>query len=70
MDTGYVNLISEAERQKVLRATQCTLGGGAYVAGAFVGDAPGAPFDETPISAKSTAYRLMAARRSSSSLMV
>ena len=45
MDTGYVNLISEAERQKVLRATQCTLGGGTYVAGAFVADAPGAPFD-------------------------
>lgn len=46
MDTGYVNLISEEERQKVLRATQCTLGGGKFVAGAFVADQPGARFDQ------------------------
>ena len=45
MDTGYANLISEEERQKVLRATQCTLGGGEFVAGAFVADQPGARFD-------------------------
>ena len=45
MDTGFANLISEAERQTVLRATQCALDGGAFVAGAFVGDQPGAPFD-------------------------
>ncbi len=45
MDTGFANLISEAERQKVLRATQCALDGGAFVAGAFVGDQPVSPFD-------------------------
>ena len=45
MDTGFANLISEAQRQKVLRATQCTLGGGDFVAGAFVADKPGDPFD-------------------------
>ena len=45
MDTGFANLISEAQRQKVLRATQCALDGGAFVAGAFVGDQPGALFD-------------------------
>ena len=45
MDTGYANLISEAQRQKVLRATQCALGGDEYVAGAFVADQPGDPFD-------------------------
>lgn len=45
MDTGFANLISEAQRQKVLRATKCALGGGEFVAGAFVGDNPGEPFD-------------------------
>ena len=45
MDTGFANFISEAQRQKVLRATQCALDGGAFVAGAFVGDQPGALFD-------------------------
>ena len=45
MDTGFANLISEAQRQTVLRATQCALDGGAFVAGAFVGDQPGALFD-------------------------
>ena len=45
MDTGFANLISEEQRQKVLRATNCTLDGGRFVAGAFVGDKPGAPFD-------------------------
>lgn len=45
MDTGYANLISEDERQKVLRATRCALAGGEFVAGAFVADKPGAPFD-------------------------
>ncbi len=45
MDTGFANLISEAQRQKVLRATQCALGGGKFVAGAFVGDNPGDAFD-------------------------
>ncbi|MYI42219.1 MAG: dihydrodipicolinate synthase family protein [Chloroflexi bacterium] len=45
MDTGFANLISEAERQQVLRAARSILAGGAFVAGAFVGDAPGAEFD-------------------------
>ena len=45
MDTGFANLISEAQRQKVLRSTRCALDGGAFVAGAFVGDQPGALFD-------------------------
>ena len=45
MDTGFANLISEEQRQKVLRATSCTLDGGRFVAGAFVGDKPGTPFD-------------------------
>lgn len=45
MDTGFANLITEAERQKVLRATRCALDGGAFVAGAFVADCPGDAFD-------------------------
>ncbi len=45
MDTGFANLISEAERQRVLRSTRAALGDGAFVAGAFVGDEPGAAFD-------------------------
>ncbi len=44
MDTGYVNLISEAERDKVLQLTRSALGGGEFVAGAFVADAAGAAF--------------------------
>ena len=45
MDTGFGNLISEDERQKVLRATRCALDGGEYVAGAFVADNRGDAFD-------------------------
>lgn len=45
MDTGFANLISEAERQMVLRATRCALAGGEFVAGAFVADKPGDPFN-------------------------
>lgn len=45
MDTGYANLIDEATRQEALKRTHTTLGGGWYVAGAFVGDQPGSPFD-------------------------
>ncbi len=41
MDTGYVHLIDQATRIEVLRQTQATLNGGAFVAGAFVGDQPG-----------------------------
>ncbi len=41
MDTGYVNLLGEATRHRVLTETRNTLGGGAFVAGAFVCDHPG-----------------------------
>jgi dihydrodipicolinate synthase/N-acetylneuraminate lyase len=41
MDTGYVNLIDAETRQAVLERTRETLSGGAFVAGAFVGDNPG-----------------------------
>jgi dihydrodipicolinate synthase/N-acetylneuraminate lyase len=45
MDTGYVNLLDEETRLRVLAETQATLHGGEFVAGAFVGDQPGARFD-------------------------
>ncbi len=44
MDTGYANLIDEATRVEVLKTTQSLAGGRQFVAGAFVGDRPGAPF--------------------------
>ncbi len=46
MDTGYVNLLDDATKLAVLDRTRGVLGGRAFVAGAFVGDAPGAPFAE------------------------
>jgi dihydrodipicolinate synthase/N-acetylneuraminate lyase len=45
MDTGYVNLIDEATRERVLSETQKRAGGQDFVAGAFVSDEPGAEFD-------------------------
>lgn len=45
MDTGYANLIDADTREQVLARTRDTLSGGAFVAGAFVGDQPGAAFD-------------------------
>jgi dihydrodipicolinate synthase/N-acetylneuraminate lyase len=45
MDTGYVNLITPAERRQVLAETKSEADGKAFVAGAFVGDTPGTPFD-------------------------
>ncbi len=45
MDTGYANLIDQATRERVLDETRAVLGGGDFVAGAFVGDSPGASFD-------------------------
>lgn len=42
MDTGYANLIDEATRLAVLDETKAVLAGEPFVAGAFVGDAPGA----------------------------
>ena len=44
MDTGYVNLLDEATRRRVLQETRATLGSRSFVAGAFVGDEPGDPF--------------------------
>ncbi len=41
MDTGYVNLLDDAGRRDVLAHTRDTLSGGAFVAGAFIGDQPG-----------------------------
>ncbi len=45
MDTGYANLISENDRQAVLRTAKNILGDGGFVAGAFVSDTPGSPFN-------------------------
>lgn len=45
MDTGYANLIDDATRCRVLQETQSVLGNRPFVAGAFVGDMPGSPFD-------------------------
>ena len=45
MDTGYVHLLDDAMRLEVLGRTRAVLGGRPFVAGAFVGDRPGAPFD-------------------------
>lgn len=41
MDTGYVNLLDDRTRQQALERARETLGDGAFVAGAFVGDHPG-----------------------------
>jgi dihydrodipicolinate synthase/N-acetylneuraminate lyase len=40
MDTGYVNLLDEGTKQRVLSETQDVLSGGDFIAGAFVGDRP------------------------------
>lgn len=45
MDTGFVNLLDDATYRAVLHRTQSVLGGGAFVAGAFVGDQSGVTFD-------------------------
>jgi dihydrodipicolinate synthase/N-acetylneuraminate lyase len=42
MDTGFGHLLDEATRRRVLAAARETLGGGSFVAGAFVADRPGA----------------------------
>jgi dihydrodipicolinate synthase/N-acetylneuraminate lyase len=44
MDTGYANLIDDATRREVLAVTRETLGQAKFVAGAYVGDAPGSRF--------------------------
>jgi dihydrodipicolinate synthase/N-acetylneuraminate lyase len=45
MDTGHVNLLDDAARRQVLERTREALGGRPFVAGAFVKDWPGSPFD-------------------------
>ena len=45
MDTGYVHLLDDALRREVLHRTRGVLGGQPFVAGAFVGDHPGAALD-------------------------
>ncbi len=44
MDTGYVNLLDEDMRRRVLQQTQEVAGSRSFVAGAFVADQPGAPW--------------------------
>ncbi len=46
MDTGYVHLLDDAQRREVLDRTCGILGGRTFVAGAFVGDQPGAAFNQ------------------------
>jgi hypothetical protein len=41
MDTGYVHLLDDAQRRRVLRQAQETLGKAGFFAGAFVDDQPG-----------------------------
>jgi 2,4-dienoyl-CoA reductase-like NADH-dependent reductase (Old Yellow Enzyme family)/dihydrodipicolinate synthase/N-acetylneuraminate lyase len=41
MDTGYVNLLSRAERAHVLRLARAALGGAPFVAGAYIDDQEG-----------------------------
>lgn len=45
MDTGFGNLIDDATKREVLARTKAAVAGGKFVAGAFVGDKPGATFD-------------------------
>jgi dihydrodipicolinate synthase/N-acetylneuraminate lyase len=45
MDTGFGNLLNLEEKREALDRTRAALGNGSFVAGAFVGDQPGAAFD-------------------------
>jgi dihydrodipicolinate synthase/N-acetylneuraminate lyase len=45
MDTGYVQLLDVATRGRVLEVTAAHADANGFVAGAFVADEPGAPFD-------------------------
>jgi hypothetical protein len=45
MDTGYVQLIDEVTRRRVLDVARDEAGAAGFVAGAFVADEPGARFD-------------------------
>lgn len=44
MDTGYANLIDAEIREQALQETAQVCGGAKFIAGAYVGDTPGAPF--------------------------
>jgi dihydrodipicolinate synthase/N-acetylneuraminate lyase len=46
MDTGYVNLLDDATRDRALDEARNALGGRPFVAGAFVADKPGEAFDK------------------------
>ena len=46
MDTGYVNFLDDTQKRQVLDATRDVLGGGTFVAGAFVADAPGSLWND------------------------
>jgi len=52
MDTGYGNLIDEATRVEVLQRTKSIQAGREFVAGAFVRDQPGDPFDQAAYAAQ------------------
>jgi len=43
MDTGFVNLLTRAQREQVLEATRLAAGGRGFVAGAFIEDETGDP---------------------------
>jgi dihydrodipicolinate synthase/N-acetylneuraminate lyase len=45
MDTGFVNLLTPAERAEVLARTRAALAGQPFVGGVFVDDRPGAAWD-------------------------
>lgn len=45
MDTGFGNLLEDVTKTDLLRQTGSALGGKPFVAGAFVGDRPGDPFN-------------------------
>lgn len=45
MDTGHVNLLEPAMRTEILGKARNLMRGVRFVAGAFLGDAPGQPFD-------------------------
>lgn len=47
MDTGYVNLLDQADRLRVLDEAKALAGDREFVAGAFVGDRPGDAWDRS-----------------------
>lgn len=47
MDTGFGSLLSESDRIEALRCTRAALTGSTFIAGAFIQDRPGDPFNST-----------------------